>query len=95
MMVINVKYQDGVFVPLEQVNIGEVHEAVVVVSDKKTEKPEELPQFYQQKARQYFKDNFPELEVSEDILDLVGILSKYSGKYDKSEYHEYLGRKYK
>ena len=95
MQVINVRYQDGVFIPLGQVNIGEGHEAVVVVSEKKTEKPEELVQFYQQKASQYFKENFPELEVSEDILDLVGILNKHSGKYDKSEYHEYLGRKYK
>ena len=41
------------------------------------------------------KNNFPELEVSEDILGLVGILNKHSGKYDKAEYHEYLGRKYK
>lgn len=95
MQVINVRYQDGVFIPLGQVNIGEVHEAVVVVSEKKAEKSEELTQFYRQKARQYFKDNFPELEVSEDILGLVGILDKHSGKYDKAEYHEYLGRKYK
>ena len=55
MQVINVKYQDGVFIPLGQVNIGEVHEAVVVVSEKKAEKSEELTQFYRQKARQYLQ----------------------------------------
>ncbi len=95
MQVINVKYQDGVFVPLEPVNIEEVHEAVVVVSEKKDEKSEESAQYYQDKARQHFKKNFPDLEVSERILELVGILHGHKGKHDRAEYHEHLGRKYK
>ena len=64
------------------------------VSEKK--KGSTMLRFMQARSmKQYFKDNFPELEVSEDILDLVGILNKHSGNNDKSEYHEYLGRKYK
>jgi len=95
MQVINVKYEDGVFVPLEQVNIGEFHEAVVVVSEKKEEKLEESAKYYQDKACQHFKESFPDLDVSERILELVGILHRHKGKHDRAEYHEHLGRKYK
>ncbi|NIA12358.1 MAG: DUF104 domain-containing protein [Nitrospiraceae bacterium] len=109
MQVINVKLQNGVFVPLEPINIGEDYEAVVVIGGKRVppvEHPEgtrfnwagrteESTADLQSKARQYFKENFPDLEVSENILELVGILRGYKGKLDKAEYHEYLGRKYK
>ncbi len=66
----------------------------MVVSEKNSEKPEEPVVFYQEKAKQYFKANFPDLEVSENILALVGILGGHKGKLDRAEYHEYLGRKY-
>ena len=95
MQVINVKYQNGVFVPTEPVNMGGDQEAVVVVSEKKDEKSEKSAQYFQDKARQHFKENFPDLEVSERILELVGILHRHKGKYDRAEYHEHLGRKYK
>ena len=95
MQVINVRFENGVFVPTEPVNMGEDQEAVVVVSEKKDEKSEESAQYYQDKARQHFKKNFPDLEVSEDILDLVGILHGHKGKHDRAEYHEHVGRKYK
>ena len=84
MQVINVRFENGVFVPTEPVNMGEDQEAVVVVSEKKDEKSEESAQYYQDKARQHFKKNFPDLDVSEDILELVGILHRHKGKHDKS-----------
>ncbi len=84
MQVINVKYQDGVFVPTESVNMGEDQEAVVVVSEKKDEKSEKSAQYFQDKARQHFKENFPDPEVSERILELVGILHGHKGKHDRS-----------
>ncbi len=84
MQVINVKYQDGVFVPLEPVNIEEGQEAVVLISEGGSERTEKSPQYYQDKVRQHFKENFPDLDVSERILELVGILHRHKGKHDRS-----------
>ena len=68
MQVINVRFESGVFVPLEEINIGKIREAVVVVSEWNNEKSEESVISYQEKAKEYFKANFPDLEVSENIL---------------------------
>lgn len=83
MQVINVKLQDGVFVPLEPINIGEDYEAVAVIGGKRVKKTEESVLASQSKARQYFKENFPGMEISKDILELVGILRQPPGKYNE------------
>ncbi len=95
MQVINVKYRDGVFVPAKPVKMTEDHEAIAIISEGRTEEAEESAKYYQDKARQHFKENFPHLDVSERILELVGILHGHKGKHDRSEYHEHIGRKYK
>jgi predicted DNA-binding antitoxin AbrB/MazE fold protein len=64
MQVINVKYQDGVFVPVKPVKMTEDQEAVVVISEGKSE-TKKSAQYYQDKARQHFKENFPDLDVSD------------------------------
>ena len=85
MQIINVKLQDGVFVPLEPINIGEDYEAVVIIGAKRVKKREESVSALKSKARQYFKENFPDLDVNEDILELVGILRRHKGKLDRAE----------
>ena len=97
MQIINVKLQNGVFVPLEPINIGigEDYEAVVVIGGKRVKKREESVSASKSKARQYFKENFPDLDVNEDILELVGILRRHPEGRGKEEYYEYLGRKYR
>ena len=95
MQIIKVELQDGVFVPLEPVNIGTDYEAVVVVSRKENPGCEESAEYYQNEAKRYFERNFPELKASDNILELVGVLQGQADTLDRAEYHEYLGRKYK
>ena len=95
MQVINVKMQDGVFVPLSPVDYRKDMEAVVIISEKTAKKRKKSVIDSQSKAKQYFKKNFPDLDVNENILDLVGILRESSSGSGKEEYYEYLERKYK
>ncbi|WP_291321793.1 antitoxin AF2212-like protein [Desulfonatronospira sp.] len=95
MQTIKVKYHDGVFVPMEPVNIGPDYEAVVVVSHTEAPDREKSAEYYQGEAKRYFEKHFPDLKASEKILELVGALQGQAGTLDKAEYHEYLGRKYR
>ena len=95
MQVINVKLQDGVFVPLEPINVDNDYEAIVVIGGKRVRKVEKAAATSRDKARRYFTENFPDLEVSENILELVGILRGHPEGHGKEEYYEYLGRKYR
>ena len=95
MQVVNVKMQNGVFIPLGPVDYREGMEAVVIISGKIAKKTKKSVIDSQLKAKQYFKKNFPDLEVNANILDLVGILPESPDISDKNEYYEYLGRKYK
>jgi|GEM_PF-4214133 len=95
MQVISVKYKDGVFVPVEPLHLDGDPDAVVVISDEKPYTSEDHVNLYQGEARSYFQNNFPGMEVSKDILELVGILRQQPGKYDKEAYQEYLWRKHR
>lgn len=95
MQIINVKMQNGIFVPLVPVNYREDMEAVVIISEKTDRKTKKSVIDSQSKAKQYFKKNFPDLAVNKNILDLVGILRESSSESGKKEYYEYLERKYK
>lgn len=96
MQVVNVKLKNGVFVPLEPISIGEEenYEAVVVISEKRVPKPENMILAAQDAARRYFKEQFPDLEIKQEVLQLVGVLSAHPEEPRKEEYYEYLGRKY-
>ena len=95
MQVVNVKLRDGVFVPLEPINFSDDHEAIVVIGGKRVQKMEKVASDSRDEARRYFTDNFPDLEINDDILELVGILRGHSVEGGKEEYYEYLGRKYR
>ncbi len=94
MQVISVKYEDGVFVPVEPLQQDWDSDAVAVISEGKPYTSEEHVQMYQHDARNYFQEKFPGMEISEDILELVGILRQPPGKYDREAYREYLWRKH-
>ncbi len=93
--VISVKYKDGVFVPVEPLQLDGDSDAVVVISDEKPHTSENHVKMYQDEASRYFQVNFPGMEISKDILELVGILRQPPGKYDKEAYREYLWRKHR
>ena len=95
MQVVKVELQDGVFVPLEPVNVGEDYEAVVVIGEKRVQETEKVASNSRDKARRFFTENFPDLEINEDILELVGILRGHPEGHGKEEYYEYLGKKYR
>ncbi len=84
MQVISVKYRDGVFVPVEPLHLDGDSDAVVVISDEKAHTSEDHVKMYQGEASLYFQKNFPGMEVSKDILELVGILHQYPGKYNET-----------
>jgi predicted DNA-binding antitoxin AbrB/MazE fold protein len=94
MQIISVKYEDGVFVPVEPLHLDRDSDAVVVISDEKPYTSEEHVKMYQDEARSYFQEKFPGMEISKDILELVGILRQPPGKYDREAYREYLWRKH-
>ncbi len=95
MQMIRVKLQDDVFVPLEPVSLAAGDEAFVVVNRKISKIGDESVAYYRDKARRYFTENFPDLKVNENLLELVGILRGRAGRLNKNEYYEYLGDKYK
>jgi len=49
---------------------------------------------FQKQAIQYFKQKFPDLEISKDIIELIGIMNQYVGKCNRAAYHEHIGEKY-
>jgi hypothetical protein len=55
--------------------------------EKDGEKQLKPESHFREKARQYFSANFPELGISQNILDLVGILTKSKKRYERTEYH--------
>ena len=95
MQVIAVKYREGVFVPDEPIQLQGDAEVIVVISDEKPHTSEDHVKMYQDEAKRYFQENFPGMEISMNILELVGILRHPPGKYDKEAYREYLWRKHR
>ncbi len=83
MQVISVKYRDAVFVPVEPLHLDGDSDAVVVISDEKAHTSEDHVKMYQDEASRYFQENFPGMEISKDILELVGILRQPPGKYNE------------
>ena len=95
MQVVNVELQDGVFVPLEPINLNNDYEAIVVIGGKRVRKVEKVASNSKDEAKRYFMENFPDLEISEDILELAGILRGHPEGHGKEEYYEYFGKKYR
>ena len=87
MQVVSVKYREGVFVPDMPIQLQGDPDAIVVISDEKPHTSEDHVKMYQAEASRYFQENFPGMEISKDILELVGILQQPPGKY-KETYSE-------
>ena len=75
MQVINVKYQDGVFVPAEPVKMTQDQEAVVIISERKSEKPISQDKERMKNAFTEYKTKYPDDQVSVDDFRYVGILA--------------------
>ena len=95
MQVISAKFENGVFIPKVPVTLDEDQEAVIIISEKKSITQKKSASYFREEAARHFADNFPGIGVSQNLLDLVGILHGTSGKYDREEYHEHVGRKFK
>lgn len=95
MQVIEVKYKNGVFIPTVPVTMDEDQEAVIIISEKKPGSQKRDAAYYQENASRDFKDKFPGVGIGNELLELVGILCDKPGNYDKTEYHEHVGRKFK
>lgn len=95
MQVIEAKYENGVFVPAAPVSMGEDQEAIIIISEKKSVSQKKSASYYRDEVSRQFAAKFPGVSVSQDLLDMVGILCDIPGKYDKEEYHEHVGRKFK
>ncbi len=93
MQIVQVKLQNGVFVPLEPVEMTEDQEAVVILGEKRRQ-PVAGEVDYKKKAREYFIANFPGLEVEETVLELVGIVPQAKASLGRKEYQNYLKQKY-
>ena len=92
MQQIKVRYENGVFIPLE-VFMPEMNEGTIITIGVQEG---ELKKF-RKKAGEFFRERFPGQELSEKVAGLIGIL--YQGenipeKSYKEEYREYLWRKY-
>ncbi len=93
MQIVQVKLQNGVFVPLEPVEMTEDQEAVVILGEKRRQLVSgEID--YKKKAREYFVANFPGLKVEETVLELVGIVPQEKPVLGRKEYRNYLEQKY-
>ena len=85
MQVINVKYQDGVFVPAEPVKMTQDQEAVVIISEGKSEKSIPRDKERMKKAFTEYKTKYPEDDVSLDDFRYVGIVPGIGVKDSKDE----------
>ena len=95
MQVIEAKYENGVFIPAVPVSMDEDQEAVIIISEKKAISQKKSASYYREEASRQFAVNFPGVSVSQELLEIVAILCDIPGKYDKEEYHEHVGRKFK
>ncbi len=80
MQQIRVCYENGVFVPLEHIDPGLYEEAIVTVKVIETEKKSVAREKavttdeHRARAKAYIEENFPDVEVSQEVMDLTGIL---------------------
>ena len=94
MHIIQVRLENGVFVPLEPVEMTDDQEAVVILFAEKRHDPVSEVIDYSTMAREYFQENFPALEVKESIIELVGTVPQVKADCGRREYHNYLEKKY-
>lgn len=94
MQVINVKYQDGVFVPAKQVQMAEDQEAVVVISEGMSEKPIPQDKDRMKNALAEYKTKYPDDNVSLDNFRYVGIVAGSDMNETKDELIKAIESKY-
>jgi predicted DNA-binding antitoxin AbrB/MazE fold protein len=100
MQQIKVRYENGVFVPLEPIKPGFFEEEIVRIEIIKTKKgpvtreKSVATDEYRARAKAYIEENFPDVEVSQEIMNLIGILQSTQCDDYKSEYNKYLEEKY-
>ncbi len=75
MQVINVKYQDGVFVPVKPVKMTEDQEAIVIISEREAAKPTLKDKERMKNAYIEYKSKYPDDQVSVDDFRYVGIVA--------------------
>ncbi len=80
MQQIKVRYENGVFMPLEHIEPELYRDAIVTVKAIKTEKKAisgekaVATDEYRARAKAYIEKNFPDVEVSQNVMSLTGIL---------------------
>jgi len=93
MQQIKVRYEKGVFVPIEGMGF-KLHDGATATVELGYQKEGLDQKAYQDMAKTHFKQLFPDVEVDQGLLNLVGILREVQiGSY-KEEYQGYLRTKY-
>jgi hypothetical protein len=82
-------------VPEKPLLIAEAAEAVVVIDGGQAEADPRSVSSFQAEARRHFKAHFPDLEVDEALLELVGVLHAAREPVDISSYRKYMENKYR
>ena len=93
MQQIRVRYENGVFIPLEDMTSA-IYEGMKAVIEVVKEKRKADRKTCQALAKSYSEEKFPDVEVSPEVLDLVGILHGVQCNDYKAEYRKHLREKY-
>ncbi len=99
-MQIRVRYENGVFVPLEHIEPVFYEDATVTVKVIETEKKPVTREKsvttdeHRARAKAYIEKNFPDVEVSQEVMNLIGILRGVQCDDYKAEYRKHLEEKY-
>ena len=94
MQVINVRFENGVFVPAEAVKMTQDQEAVVIISERKSEKPISQDKERMKNAFTEYKTKYPDDQVSVDDFRYVGILAGSDMNDTKDELIKAIESKY-
>jgi predicted DNA-binding antitoxin AbrB/MazE fold protein len=92
---VKARFKDGVFVPEKPLLLPEDTEVLVVIDGGQAEAGPRPASSFQAEARRHFKAHFPDLEVDEALLELVGALQGVNGPVDIAGYRDYLQNKYR
>jgi len=76
MQVINVKYEDGVFIPTKPVKMTADQEAIVIISEREATKQRSQDKERMKNAYIEYKAKYPDDQVSVDDFRYVGILAE-------------------
>lgn len=92
MQTIKARFDGRIFIPLQAVNLKKSTDVLLSVQEE-VDKEKILNQ-KRKELRKYSQDRFPDIEVDEELIELVGILPRSTPQQDREDYIAHLERKY-